>query len=96
MFQVVLFQCVGSFNGVGVFSQYMMYVFCYDWVQFMRNSVEFFNGDIMQGWLLEEMCIGFVLFMMGVVFVVNQGMFEVIVDDDDSYIFGYGNCFGFQ
>ena len=91
-----MLQRAGSFNGAGVFSQYMTHAFCHDRVQFMRNSVELFNGDITQGWLLEETRTGFALFTTGVVFAANQGTFEVTVDDDDSHTFGHGNCFGPQ
>ncbi len=71
-FQVALLQRAGSFNGAGVFSQDMPHAFRHDWVQLMCNSVELFNGDIAQGWLLEETRTGFALFTTGVVFAANR------------------------
>lgn len=55
----------------------------------MGDGVKLFKGDIVQGGLLEEVCVGFVLFMMGVVFVVDESMFKVVVDDYYCYVFWY-------
>ncbi len=73
-FQVALLQRAGSFNGAGVFSQDVTHAFRDDRVQFMCNSVELFNGDIAQSWLLEETRTGFALFTTGVVFAANRGV----------------------
>lgn len=74
----------------------MVNVFCDYWVQFVGNGIECFKVDIVQGWLLEEMGVGFVLFMVGIIFVVYQCVFKVIIDDYYGDIFWYGNCFGVE